>query len=132
LLASGIEDGFEFDVFRRRERSADILAQRGCRSGQTQCAFSLELRRRGGSETLEQAGNAALVIECLKNSQAFPIERVRGGTIALIPCQVSEIGQRAGDAPAVAKFAEYGETLSVEFARDSGVTLIASGVTLMV
>src|ERR1700746_3428095 len=97
----------ELGLFCGGERGADILSKSGGGAGKTQGTLSLELKGRRAGEAFEEPGDSALVFEFMEDFQIFAIEGVSGGAIALLSCQVSEIGESAGDAPAVAQFAKH-------------------------
>ncbi len=96
----------ELGLFCRGERGADILSKGGGGAGKAKGTLGLELNGRGAGEAFEKARDSALVFELLENFQTFAVEGVGGGAIALLSCQVSEIGERAGDAPAIAESRE--------------------------
>ena len=92
----------ELGLFCGRERGADILPKSGGSAGQAKRTLGLELNGSGAGEAFEKARDSALVFEFLEDFQTFAVEGVSGGAIALFPHQVSEIGECASDAPAVA------------------------------
>src|ERR1700756_3743983 len=96
----------ELGLFSGGERGADILSKSGGGAGKTQRALGLKLKGCRAGEAFEEAGDTALVFEFLEDFQTFAVEGVSCGAITLLLCEVSEIGESAGDAPAVAQFAK--------------------------
>ena len=122
----------ELGLFCGRERGADILSKSGGGAGQAKGTLGLELNGRRAGETFEEPRDSAFVFELLEDFQAFAVEGVGGGAIALLSSEVSEIGESACDAPAVADLAKHRQGLFVKSARGSGVAFIAGDVTFVI
>lgn len=84
-------------LFGRRERSANVFAQCSRGACQPQRSLCFKLSGRGTCETLQQAGNSALVVQLAKQLYAFPVHRTRGEIVPLFSRQVPQISQRAGN-----------------------------------
>src|ERR1700719_3119628 len=99
---------------------------------QPQCTSGMSSRQSETSAAFQSPRHTTPVLQVCEDLESFAVRSACGLVITLLTTDVTQIGQRPGQAPSIPGFPERRKRLLIEVASDCRLSLLARDVPLLI